>query len=86
MTIKAIASCRGTMRHCDHRRAICRPAGGNVNSEFTIFAGNANPTLAAAIARELGAQLGSCVVDLPRQLKKLMDVMAGWGPATAMSI
>src|SRR3977135_2975884 len=51
------------MRHCNHRRAVCRPAGGNVNSEFTIFTGNANPTLAATIARELGAQLGSCVVD-----------------------
>jgi hypothetical protein len=62
MTIKAIASCRGIMRHCDHRRTICRsPAGGNVNGEFTIF--TCNPTLAATIARELGAQLGSCVVD-----------------------
>jgi hypothetical protein len=58
MTIKAIASCRGIMRHCDHRRAICGPAGGNVNSEFTIFTGNANPTLVAAIARELSAPEG----------------------------
>jgi ribose-phosphate pyrophosphokinase len=63
MTIKAIASCPGIMRHCDHRRTLCRPAGGNVNSEFTIFTGNANPSLAATIARELGAQLGSCVMD-----------------------
>src|SRR3979411_3203863 len=38
-------------------------AGGNVNSEFTIFTGGSNPTLAATIARELGAQLSSCVVD-----------------------
>src|SRR3979411_3467449 len=38
-------------------------AGGNVNSEFTIFTGGSNPTLAATIARELGAHLGSCVVD-----------------------
>ena len=34
-----------------------------MNSGFTIFTGNANPTLAARIARELGAQLSSCVVD-----------------------
>jgi phosphoribosylpyrophosphate synthetase len=34
-----------------------------VNSGFPIFTGNANPTLAARIARELGAQLSSCVVD-----------------------
>jgi phosphoribosylpyrophosphate synthetase len=62
MIIKAIASCRG-MRHSDHRRTICRPAGGNVHSELTIFTGNANPSLAATIARELNAQLGSCVID-----------------------
>ena len=59
MIIKAIASCRG-MRHSDHRRTICRPAGGNVHSELTIFTGNAN---ASSMARELNAQLGSCVMD-----------------------
>jgi ribose-phosphate pyrophosphokinase len=42
---------------------LCRPAGGNVHSELTIFTGNANPSLAATIARELNAQLGSCVID-----------------------
>jgi ribose-phosphate pyrophosphokinase len=62
MIIKAIASCRG-MRHSDHRRTICRPAGGNVHSELTIFTGNANASLAATMARELNAQLGSCVID-----------------------
>jgi ribose-phosphate pyrophosphokinase len=30
---------------------------------FTIFAGTANPTLAAAIARELGVQVGACAND-----------------------
>jgi ribose-phosphate pyrophosphokinase len=34
-----------------------------VTKEFTIFAGTANPALARGIARELGAQLGGCVVD-----------------------
>ena len=32
-------------------------------SEFTIFSGSANPTLTATIARELGSQVGACVVD-----------------------
>jgi ribose-phosphate pyrophosphokinase len=34
-----------------------------VRNEFTIFTGRANPTLAAKIARDLGARLGTCVVD-----------------------
>ena len=34
-----------------------------MHSELTIFTGNANPSLAATIARELNAQLGSCVID-----------------------
>jgi ribose-phosphate pyrophosphokinase len=34
-----------------------------VSKGFTIFAGTANPTLAAAIARELGVQVGACAVD-----------------------
>jgi hypothetical protein len=31
--------------------------------EFTIFAGTANPALAAAIACELGVDVGACTVD-----------------------
>jgi ribose-phosphate pyrophosphokinase len=34
-----------------------------VSNGFTIFAGTANPALASAIARELGVQVGGCVVD-----------------------
>ena len=34
-----------------------------MRNEFTIFSGSANPTLAATIARELGSQVGACVVD-----------------------
>jgi len=62
-TIKACRFRSGMMRHCDHHRTTCRTGGGNVNSEFTIFTGGSNPTLAATIGRELGAHLGSCVVD-----------------------
>src|SRR5258707_13037848 len=39
------------------------PPEGNVRNEFTIFAGTANPTLAASIARELGVRLGACSID-----------------------
>jgi hypothetical protein len=35
----------------------------SVNNEFTIFTGTANPALAGTIARELGTQVGACVVD-----------------------
>jgi phosphoribosylpyrophosphate synthetase len=42
--------------------AALRPSPGDLPSGGRQR-GNANPTLAAAIARELGAQLGSCVVD-----------------------
>jgi ribose-phosphate pyrophosphokinase len=34
-----------------------------VSSDFTIFAGIANPSLAAAIASELGTAVGSCAID-----------------------
>ena len=34
-----------------------------VSSGSTIFAGTANPALAAAIGRELGVQLGACAID-----------------------
>jgi len=34
-----------------------------VSQGFTIFAGTANPALAAAIARELGVQVGACAID-----------------------
>ena len=34
-----------------------------MSNKFTIFAGTANPALAAAIARELGVQVGACAVD-----------------------
>ena len=34
-----------------------------MSNAFTIFAGTANPALAAAIARELGVQLGACAID-----------------------
>jgi ribose-phosphate pyrophosphokinase len=34
-----------------------------VRKEFTIFAGAANPTLAVAVARDLGVRLGDCVID-----------------------
>jgi ribose-phosphate pyrophosphokinase len=34
-----------------------------VTNGFTIFAGTANPPLAAAVARELGTQLGACTID-----------------------
>jgi ribose-phosphate pyrophosphokinase len=34
-----------------------------MNLAFTIFAGTANPTLAAAIARELGVKTGQCAID-----------------------
>jgi ribose-phosphate pyrophosphokinase len=35
----------------------------SVKDRFTIFAGTANPMLAAAIARELGVEVGACAVD-----------------------
>jgi ribose-phosphate pyrophosphokinase len=34
-----------------------------VSDKFTIFTGTANPALAAAVARELGVQVGACAVD-----------------------
>jgi hypothetical protein len=34
-----------------------------VSKEFRIFAGTANPDLAAAIARELGVSRGACAID-----------------------
>jgi ribose-phosphate pyrophosphokinase len=34
-----------------------------VSPAFTIFAGSANPALAAAIARTLGVRIGACAVD-----------------------
>ena len=34
-----------------------------MEDDFTIFTGTANPALARMIARELGVQIGSCVVD-----------------------
>lgn len=34
-----------------------------MSNKFTILAGTANPTLAAAIASELGIQVGACVID-----------------------
>lgn len=34
-----------------------------MSSEFTIFAGTANPSLAAAIAGELGTSVGSCDIE-----------------------
>jgi len=34
-----------------------------MNPAFTIFAGTANPALAAAIARELGVKPGQCAID-----------------------
>jgi ribose-phosphate pyrophosphokinase len=34
-----------------------------VSQGFTIFAGTANPALAAAIARQLGMQVGVCAID-----------------------
>jgi phosphoribosylpyrophosphate synthetase len=34
-----------------------------VNHGFTIFTGTANSALAAAIARQLGVQLGACAID-----------------------
>jgi ribose-phosphate pyrophosphokinase len=34
-----------------------------VSNGFTIFAGTANPALAAAIARELDVQVGACAID-----------------------
>lgn len=34
-----------------------------MNDEFTIFTGTANPALAVKIARELGIQVGACVVN-----------------------
>ena len=35
----------------------------SVNNEFTLFTDTANPALARTIARELGTQIGACVVD-----------------------
>jgi ribose-phosphate pyrophosphokinase len=35
----------------------------SVNNEFTMFNGLVNPALAAANARELGTQRGTCAVD-----------------------
>jgi ribose-phosphate pyrophosphokinase len=35
----------------------------DVRNEFTIFSGSANPTLAATIGRELGSQVGACVLN-----------------------
>jgi ribose-phosphate pyrophosphokinase len=40
-----------------------RRSGHNPSNEFTIFAGTADPALAAAIAHELGVQLGACAID-----------------------
>jgi hypothetical protein len=39
----------------------------NVNNEFTIFTGTANPALARTIARELATQVGAPVswIDIP---------------------
>jgi ribose-phosphate pyrophosphokinase len=34
-----------------------------VSSGFTIFTGTANPALAAAVARDLGVEVGPCLVD-----------------------
>ena len=34
-----------------------------MSNDFTIFSGTANPALAAAVARELGAPLGACAID-----------------------
>lgn len=34
-----------------------------MSSDFTIFAGSANPALAAAIARELHIQVGACTIE-----------------------
>jgi ribose-phosphate pyrophosphokinase len=34
-----------------------------VSHRFTIFAGTASPALAAAIARQLGVQVGACAID-----------------------
>ena len=34
-----------------------------MSSGFTIFAGSANPSLARAMARALGVQVGACMVD-----------------------
>ena len=34
-----------------------------MSNGFTIFAGTANPALAATIARELGVQVGACAID-----------------------
>ena len=34
-----------------------------MSDAFTILAGTANPALAAAIARDLGVQVGACVID-----------------------
>ena len=34
-----------------------------MSSGFTIFAGTANPALGAAVARELGVEVGKCLID-----------------------
>ena len=34
-----------------------------MNNGFTILAGTANPGLAAAVARNLGIEVGACVID-----------------------
>src|SRR5258706_11054390 len=35
----------------------------NLNNAFTVLAGSANPSLAVAIARELGVEVGACTLD-----------------------
>ncbi len=40
-----------------------RRSGRDQSNGFTIFAGSANPDLAAAITRELGVPLGACAID-----------------------
>src|SRR6266404_8729914 len=39
------------------------PPEANVMNGFTIFAGTANPALAASIASELGVRLGACKIE-----------------------
>jgi ribose-phosphate pyrophosphokinase len=51
------------MRQSCYRPSRAEELCTTVSNGFTILAGTANPVLAAAIARELGMQVGACALD-----------------------
>ena len=51
-----------------------------------IFTGNANPKLAADVAKRLNMSLGRAVVDTTRSELKLMDVTGNVNPDEVLSV